>query len=253
MFSKMVILIPVYNPRERIINYVKKLKEKNYDVVVINDGSDENYHAVFERMVYDCKIINYPHFKGKGYALKKGYQYVKEHLKDKKGILILENEYDLNLIKLTEILEQEWGGKWKLVIRLHPRLLEKSNTFIQYNEKIIDGTKIEDIQELLAITDLLITDYSSIALDYMITRNPVIIYASDIDEYKKDRDFHLKLEDTPFPVAISQKELEKIIKEFNLQTYQYKLNDFINEFKFFDDGTASQKIVKLICKLIEDK
>ena len=35
MFSKMVILIPVYNPRERIINYVKKLKEKNYDVVVI--------------------------------------------------------------------------------------------------------------------------------------------------------------------------------------------------------------------------
>ena len=87
MFSKMVILIPVYNPRERIINYVKKLKEKNYDVVVINDGSDENYHAVFERMVYDCKIINYPHFKGKGYALKKGYQYVKEHLKDKKGIL----------------------------------------------------------------------------------------------------------------------------------------------------------------------
>ena len=31
MFSKMVILIPVYNPRERIINYVKKLKEKNYD------------------------------------------------------------------------------------------------------------------------------------------------------------------------------------------------------------------------------
>ena len=98
MFSKMVILIPVYNPRERIINYVKKLKEKNYDVVVINDGSDENYHAVFERMVYDCKIINYPHFKGKGYALKKGYQYVKEHLKDKKGILILENEYDLKLV-----------------------------------------------------------------------------------------------------------------------------------------------------------
>ena len=38
----------------------KKLKEKNYDVVVINDGSDENYHAIFERMVYDCKIINYP-------------------------------------------------------------------------------------------------------------------------------------------------------------------------------------------------
>ena len=47
-------------------------------------------------MIVKSLIIQ--HFKGKGYALKKGYQYVKEHLKDKKGILILENEYDLNLI-----------------------------------------------------------------------------------------------------------------------------------------------------------
>ena len=38
MFSKMVILIPVYNPRERIINYVKKLKEKNYDVEKPNNS-----------------------------------------------------------------------------------------------------------------------------------------------------------------------------------------------------------------------
>lgn len=60
MFSKMVILIPVYNPRERIINYVKKLKEKNYDVVVINDGSDENYHAVLKgwSMIVKSLIIH---------------------------------------------------------------------------------------------------------------------------------------------------------------------------------------------------
>ena len=72
MFSKMVILIPVYNPRERIINYVKKLKEKNYDVVVINDGSDENYHADFLKgwsMIVKSLIIHI--FKGKGYALKR--------------------------------------------------------------------------------------------------------------------------------------------------------------------------------------
>lgn len=119
MFSKMVILIPVYNPRERIINYVKKLKEKNYDVVVINDGSDENYHAVFERMVYDCKIINYPHFKGKGYALKKGYQYVKEHLKDKKGILILENEYDLKLVDQMSQSINEDASKFYFVKRFY--------------------------------------------------------------------------------------------------------------------------------------
>ena len=51
----------------------------------------------FERMVYDCKIINYPHFR-KRLCFKKGYQYVKEHLKDKKEFLFLENEYDLKLV-----------------------------------------------------------------------------------------------------------------------------------------------------------
>lgn len=59
------------------------------------------------------------------------------------------------------------------------------------------GIDILLIQELLAVTDLLITDYSSIALDYINTRKPVIIYASDIEEYKKDRDFHIKIEETP--------------------------------------------------------
>lgn len=137
MFSKMVILIPVYNPRERIINYVKKLKEKNYDVIVINDGSDENYHAVFERMVYDCKIINYPHFKGKGYALKKGYQYVKEHLKDKKGILILENEYDLNLIDQMSQSITEDASKFYFVHHQGKKILSQLFSLI-YNQKFIN-------------------------------------------------------------------------------------------------------------------
>ena len=158
MFSKMVILIPVYNPRERIINYVKKLKEKNYDVVVINDGSDENYHAVFERMVYDCKIINYPHFKGKGYALKKGYQYVKEHLKDKKGILILENEYDLKLVDQMSQSINEDASKFYFVHHQGKKILSQLFSLI-YNQKFINvdselfGFSISYLDEMLEVDE----------------------------------------------------------------------------------------------------
>lgn len=87
MNSEMVILMPVYNPNERIVNYVKKLKENNYQVILINDGSKSEYHSLFEKMVHDCKIISYPFFKGKGYAIKKGIHYIKEHLQDKKELL----------------------------------------------------------------------------------------------------------------------------------------------------------------------
>ena len=131
MFSKMVIIIPVYNPRERIINYVKKLKEKKYEVVLINDGSDIKYHALFEKMIYDCKIISYPHFKGKGYALKKGYQYVKEHLKDKKGIIVLENEYDLKLIDQMSYSINEDVSRFYFVHHQGKRILPEFGGTIQ--------------------------------------------------------------------------------------------------------------------------
>ena len=138
--------------------YVKKLKEKNYDVVVINDGSDENYHAVFERMVYDCKIINYPHFKGKGYALKKGYQYVKEHLKDKKGILILENEYDLKLVDQMSQSINEDASKFYFVHHQGKKILSQLFSLI-YNQKFINvdselfGFSISYLDEMLEVDE----------------------------------------------------------------------------------------------------
>ena len=70
MNSEIVILMPVYNPREEIINYIKKLKKERYSIVV-NDGSDEKYHSIFENLVDDCTIINYPVSKGKEMLLKR--------------------------------------------------------------------------------------------------------------------------------------------------------------------------------------
>ena len=191
MFSKMVILIPVYNPRERIINYVKKLKEKNYDVVVINDGSDENYHAVFERMVYDCKIINYPHFKGKGYALKKGYQYVKEHLKDKKGILILENEYDLIHINHIRTLINKNSQKMCVVHHKGKKILTKLFSMI-YNKEFIDvdselfAFSMNYIDQMMTVDENCYEDQSLIQ---SVQNNQDI---EEIQLENKQQPFHLK-------------------------------------------------------------
>lgn len=161
--------------------------------------------------------------------------------------------YDLNLKDLTGFLGACWGGAWKLIIRLHPRLMGKSDTFVQYNENTIDGSKMNDIQELLLITDLLITDYSSIALDYMNLDKPVIIYASDIESYKHDRNFHLKLEDTPFPIATNQQELEDAIRFFDNKKYIDDLHRFKDQYGFFDDGKASEKVAKKIYELMRQK
>ena len=101
MNSEIVILMPVYNPREEIINYIKKLKKERYSIVVVNDGSDEKYHSIFESLVDDCTIINYPVSKGKGNAIKKGLNFIKENNQDRKGILILEEDYPID--KMTQL------------------------------------------------------------------------------------------------------------------------------------------------------
>lgn len=66
MNSEMVILMPVYNPNERIVNYVKKLKENNYQVVLINDGIQKVNIILFLKRW--CWIASYQSsfFKGKG-------------------------------------------------------------------------------------------------------------------------------------------------------------------------------------------
>lgn len=77
---KFVALVPSYEPDEKLKKVVNDLKEKEFDVVVINDGSDIRYDQVFNEC--GTKVISYPTNRGKGYAIKKGIEYVKDNYKD---------------------------------------------------------------------------------------------------------------------------------------------------------------------------
>lgn len=160
--------------------------------------------------------------------------------------------YNINLDYLKKCLKKRFGGEWIIILRLHPRLANISNTFIKYENDIIDGSLIEDIQELLAITDFLVTDYSSIVFDYLNTRNPAIIYASDIENYKKDRGFHIKLEEAPFIITRNNMELINEINSFNLEEYGEKIRKFKERIVFFNNGYASKKVADIISRTYND-
>lgn len=106
---KKIVLIPSYEPDNELIKLLKKLdKEKEYEIVVINDGSNDNFNNIFLESEKYAKVISYKNNKGKGYALKKGIKYVKD--KYKKDYLILTMDSDeqhtikdaKKLIKYTE-------------------------------------------------------------------------------------------------------------------------------------------------------
>lgn len=73
-----VVLIPAYEPDEKLIKLVNELKENKYQIVVVNDGSGKEYNKIFDQIKKDSKVIEYDQNQGKGHALKTGLKYIQE-------------------------------------------------------------------------------------------------------------------------------------------------------------------------------
>lgn len=154
--------------------------------------------------------------------------------------------YELDYPKISENFKKKFGGDWIFLVRLHPHLISKSNR-LSYTSNFIDVTTYDDIQELLGIADVLITDYSSLMFDYAITRRPCFLYVPDVEEYiSKDRSLYFDLVELPFISAVNQDELLCKIDEFNVDEYRNDLYEFINHLGTYEDGNASKNLVNRI-------
>ncbi len=77
-----VILIPSYEPDDKLIKLVDELKKNKLNIVVVNDGSKKEYNSIFNKIKSKAKVISYDTNKGKGYALKKGLDYIRKNFKE---------------------------------------------------------------------------------------------------------------------------------------------------------------------------
>jgi CDP-ribitol ribitolphosphotransferase len=82
-----------------------------------------------------------------------------------------------------------------VIFKMHPFVLEQLDIPPMYADRLIDGTRTKvDVNDLLFIVDLLITDYSSIVFEYATLDRPMLFYAFDLDEYIAQRDFYVPFE-----------------------------------------------------------
>ena len=79
---KTAVLLPVYNPDVKFPALVRELKERGYVIVVCNDGSAPEFDPIFDQIKDDVHYVSYQHNKGKGYALKRGFEYIGNNLAD---------------------------------------------------------------------------------------------------------------------------------------------------------------------------
>ena len=207
-----IIIEKGYPRNEYLFNY------KEEDIVKIKNNLN---------LPENKKIILYaPTFRDNQYQEGKGHTY-------KLGV---------NLLRLKEELD----NNYVILMRLH-YLVSNHIDISQFKNFVYDVSDYEDINELYLISDILITDYSSVFFDYANLKRPILFYMYDLEEYKNSiRDFYIKLEELPGPIVENDKELINNIKNIDniINKYQKKYQDFNAKYNYLDGKGVTGKVVK---------
>lgn len=152
--------------------------------------------------------------------------------------------FDLPL-SLTN-LKKSIGDDYFIIVRLH-YLVTKTSELIGHDDFIKNVSSYNDINELYLISDILLTDYSSVFFDYAVLQRPIIFYCYDLDEYKNDmRGFYFDFEkEAPGPIVQTSDELIEAVH--NIDSYKLPL-EFVKVFSSLEDGNASKRVVEQILK-----
>ena len=162
--------------------------------------------------------------------------------------------YDVDFERFRTNLKKRFAKDFVVLIRLHPNVADKSVLIVSDN--IFDATFYPDVQELLVAADVLLGDYSSVNYDFCLKKSPVFRYAKDLNEYANDRDFYLKTEDYPFPIAMNNDELEELILNYDQIQYEKKLTEFFDKIGAILEFGASNKVSNIIidyCSIFNKK
>lgn len=144
---------------------------------------------------------------------------------------------------------EKFGEEYVLLVRLHYRDAVRAQ-ISKYEGLIYNVSNYDDIKYLYLITDILVTDYSSVMFDFANSGKPIIFFAYDINKYSSAlRGFYFNFrKEAPGPIVTNEVDLFKSINNIKQISFLYKnlYKDFYNKYCEFDDGLASKKIIDRI-------
>lgn len=178
--------------------------------------------------------------------------FIKKHcnLKNKKVLLYAPTFRDgerknFNLKLDLEYLHNSLPDEYMIITKMHPFIKNGVNVPFNLSDRIMDLSS-EDIDDLMIISDILITDYSSMIFEYAIMEKPMIFFAYDLPLYNNSlRGFYYNYEAfVPGPIVSSTIELVEVIKKD--QWDMEKIKKFKKKFNGYNDGNATKRIVENI-------
>ena len=159
--------------------------------------------------------------------------------------------YNMDYHRLCEALHRKFGGEWICMVKLHPAISSQDG-IVKYDNEVINASGYSDIQELFVVSDIVISDYSDCIFEATLAGKLVLLYASDLDEYIRTRDFYYDLRSLHYKIARSNLELEQIIKDFDVEEFEHSSKVFLDGIQSYERGCASATIVDRIEKFIDE-
>lgn len=149
------------------------------------------------------------------------------------------SQQELEAERVLAACKARFGKECVLLVRSHHTLTDRRG---QTAAGTVDVSQYPDMQELICAADSLISDYSSCIWDFSLTGKPCFIFAADLTAYRVDRDFYMDVFRWPFPIALSNDELETAILQFDTNTYAENLKRHFNELGCCESGHASKTV-----------
>ena len=237
---------------------------RNYDYVTVSSDYCKKCHSegfgIATKNVVPTGIARTDIFFDEEYKENFRNQFYSEYpnLKDKKIVLFAPTfrgdikqtaRYPMELFDINEVCET-LGDEYAVIIKHHPFITEQHPIPEKYKDRVIDLSESTEINDLLFISDVIISDYSSLVFEASLLNIPMLFYAYDLQAYIKSRDFYFDFKlYIPGKICSSLYELLQAIKEEDFE--MEKIERFRN--MFFDDldGKSSERIAQLIYKCLE--
>lgn len=142
------------------------------------------------------------------------------------------------LLKKYRIIADNLPENYQLLLKVHPLLYKYIKDINNFANVVIPDEL--DVCEIMSGVDLLITDYSSVFVDFLVKDKPVILYQYDQDEYLEGRGMYLDLNKLSFPIANTDEEMKVLLHNVDELSSVYKEKQ---EFVYTQNGVSSQKVV----------
>lgn len=256
--KKFGVLAPSFNKRSlRAQKRFFDVYEKFHKIVVGSDALANIYKDAF--VLSDDRILKTGIPRTDLFFCEKRKQENKENillinpsLKGKKVILYAptfrdKELFDFDLHLDIDTMYKTLKDEYIILIKLHPAIRNKLNHQDKYKDFVYDYSLYPNINDLFLVTDILITDYSSVPFEFCLLNKPMVFFPYDLKKYAKKRgiigDYKRNV---PGPVVYNTNELINVITKGSFDTEV--LTEFKLKWNKYSQGNSSEKLVNYLFK-----